>query len=66
VRGLIRRIPNPKDERSFLYEPTTEALAALGVEHQDELPEYKKIKGRLEELENAYRSSVGSQVTEPS
>lgn len=60
MRGLIRKIPNPKDERSFLYEPTTELLAELGVTHRDELPEYAHTRTKLEELEAAYRAPVGS------
>lgn len=61
VRGLVRRIPNPKDERSFLYEPTTELLAELGVQHVDELPEYKTVKTRLSELESAYRAAAAQE-----
>ncbi len=56
VRGLVRRVTNPKDERSFLYEPTTELLAQLGVTHADELPEYPTVRTRLTELEAAYRA----------
>lgn len=57
MRGLLRRIPNPKDERSFLYEPTTELLAQLGVEHQDELPDYADMRNKLEALEDAYKKT---------
>ena len=57
MRGLLRRIPNPKDERSFLYEPTTELLAELGVEHQGELPEYAEMKAKLQSLEEAYKKA---------
>ncbi len=60
VRGLIRRVPNPKDERSFLYEPTTELLAQLGVSHRDELPEYKNVRTKLTELEAGYRAQEQS------
>lgn len=61
VRGLVRRVTNPKDERSFLYEPTTELLSELGVRHSDELPEYATIRSRLEELESAYRAKEANQ-----
>jgi segregation and condensation protein B len=56
VRGLIRRVPNPKDERQFLYEPTTELLSQLGVSTVKELPEYASVVSRLKELEKAYRA----------
>jgi segregation and condensation protein B len=55
VRGLLRKIPNPKDERSFLYEPTTELLATLGVSAADDLPEYVAVRDKLKALEDAYR-----------
>lgn len=57
MRGLLRRIPNPKDERSFLYEPTTELLAELGITHQDELPEYESVRAKLAQLEEAYKKA---------
>ncbi|HVV39181.1 MAG TPA: SMC-Scp complex subunit ScpB [Candidatus Paceibacterota bacterium] len=61
MRGLVRKIPNPKDERSFLYEPTTELLAQLGVSHRDELPEYANVRAKLSELEAAYRTKEAAQ-----
>ena len=57
MRGLLRRIPNPKDERSFLYEPTTELMAQLGIAHQDELPDYAEVQGKLAALEDAYKKA---------
>lgn len=55
LRGLVRRVPNPKDERSFLYEPTTDLLAQLGVATTKELPDYSHVRERLTQLEVAYR-----------
>jgi segregation and condensation protein B len=57
MRGLLRRIPNPKDERSFVYEPTTELLAFLGVGTATELPEYTVVQQKLTALEEAYRTA---------
>ncbi len=56
LRGLLRRIPNPKDERSFLYEATTEILAELGVASAKSLPEYDEVRNKLTELEAQYRA----------
>ncbi|HUD02559.1 MAG TPA: SMC-Scp complex subunit ScpB [Candidatus Paceibacterota bacterium] len=56
MRGLVRKIPNPKDERSFLYEPTTEAFAELGIHSKTELPDYAATRAKLEQLEAAYRA----------
>jgi segregation and condensation protein B len=56
MRGLVRKIPNPKDERSFLYEPTTEVFAELGIHGKTELPDYAATRAKLEQLEAAYRA----------
>lgn len=43
VRGLIKRSPKPGDARTFIYEPTVEALAHLGVGKREDLPRYQEI-----------------------
>lgn len=57
MRGLVRKVPNPKDERSFLYEPTTELLSHLGVARATDLPEYGAVREKLAALEASYRAS---------
>ncbi|MBI3633062.1 MAG: SMC-Scp complex subunit ScpB [Candidatus Vogelbacteria bacterium] len=47
IRGLVNRIPNDKDQRSFLYKPTFELLAYLGIKDVAKLPEYDQIKRSL-------------------
>jgi segregation and condensation protein B len=42
ARGLLERIGNPEDGREYLYRPTVELLAHLGVRDIKELPEYEK------------------------
>ena len=56
MRGLVRKVENPKDERSFLYEPTTELLAFLGLAARSQVPEYESIQSKLQQLEDAYRA----------
>jgi segregation and condensation protein B len=56
MRGLIRKSQNPRDERSYLYEPTTELLAWLGLTSRVELRDYEEVRGRLKELEEEYRN----------
>lgn len=56
MRGLVRRVENPKDERSFLYEPTTELLSTLGLAARSHIPEYDTVRTKLEQLEAAYRA----------
>jgi segregation and condensation protein B len=63
MRGLIRKVPNPRDERSFLYEPTTELLSHLGVARVGDLPEYSAIREKLLHLEESYRAQVSQEQT---
>ncbi|MBV9159488.1 MAG: SMC-Scp complex subunit ScpB [Candidatus Kaiserbacteria bacterium] len=53
ARGLVERIPNPEDGREYLYRPTTELLAHLGVGKLDDLPEYGKISSELATFEES-------------
>lgn len=52
MRGLLRRIPHPKDERSFLYEPTTDLFAHLGIASKNDLPDYESVTEELRALES--------------
>jgi segregation and condensation protein B len=47
ARGLVERTGNPLDGREYIYRPTTELLAHLGVTDGKELPEYEKIMKEL-------------------
>jgi segregation and condensation protein B len=58
MRGLVRRVPNPRDERSFLYEATTELLAHMGVTDVGDMPEYREVKDKLAALEESYRHAA--------
>jgi segregation and condensation protein B len=49
IRGLVERIPNSKDNRSFLYRPSFQLLQYLGIKEIKELPEFQ-ISG--EKLDN--------------
>lgn len=49
IRGLVERIDNPKDKRSFLYQGTFELLSYLGVKTIQELPEYQTTRTEIEE-----------------
>jgi len=47
IRGLLERISNPKDQRSFVYKPTFDLLAHLGVRTIEELPDYQAVRTEL-------------------
>jgi segregation and condensation protein B len=51
ARGLLERIPNPSDAREYLYRPTSELLAYLGVTDVTNLPDYGKITSELAAFE---------------
>ena len=49
MRGLVERI-NVSESRSFVYKPTFELLAYLGVSCVEELPEYNSVNSEIEQL----------------
>jgi segregation and condensation protein B len=69
ARGLVERIGNPDDAREYLYRPTTELLAYLGVGTAQELPSYATIADELAAFEKTQAASEpfghGSGISEP-
>ncbi len=47
IRGLVERIDNPKDARSYLYKPTIDLLSHLGISKIVELPEYDAVRSDI-------------------
>jgi segregation and condensation protein B len=47
ARGLIERSGNPLDGREYVYRPTVELLAYLGVPNGQSLPDYATLSGEL-------------------
>lgn len=47
TRGLVERIANPADSRTFLYQTTFDTLHHLGITKLEELPEYQNVKDSL-------------------
>jgi segregation and condensation protein B len=50
IRGLVERIENPKDQRSFLYRPTFQLLEYMGITKIEDLPEYANALAQLEQF----------------
>lgn len=50
IRGLVERVDNPTDARSFLYKPTLQLLAHLGVSKVGDLPEYTKVRKDIDDF----------------
>jgi len=48
IRGMVERVDNPKDARSYLYKSTLQLLSHLGVSKITDLPEYEKVRSDIE------------------
>ncbi|OGZ07155.1 MAG: SMC-Scp complex subunit ScpB [Candidatus Lloydbacteria bacterium RIFCSPHIGHO2_02_FULL_54_17] len=59
IRGLIEKIDNPKDQRSYLYQPTFQLLEYMGVSKIEDLPEYASAMASLESFIAAKAEEVG-------
>ncbi len=61
IRGLIEKVPNPKDQRSFLYKPTFELLSHLGLTKIEDMPEYREARAEIENYKSSYKSEAESE-----
>jgi len=50
IRGLIERIENPADKRSFLYRATPELPAYLGVGSLKDIPDYEETRANIDAI----------------
>jgi segregation and condensation protein B len=57
ARGLVERTGNPEDAREYLYRPTTELMAYLGVRSAQDLPSYATIRDELAAFEKTQQAS---------
>ena len=53
IRGLIERVDNPQDARSFLYKTTLQLLSHLGISKTDDLPEYAQVRADIEQYKQS-------------
>jgi segregation and condensation protein B len=51
IRGLVVRIEEGKDGRSFRYQPSIELLSYLGVQRVEDLPEFETVAKELASFE---------------
>ena len=66
IRGLIEKVSNPQDQRSYLYKPTFELLSFLGIKQVEDLPEYGKIHQKMEKVDLALKEGGNSEEEEES
>ena len=58
MRGLIERIENPKDARSYLYRVSFETMKYLGLSKVEDLPDFQNFKEKkIEILEDIQESN---------
>ncbi len=55
--GLAERAGNPRDAREYIYSPTAELLAHLGVADAKDLPDYAAVVAELAAFEKSERPS---------
>ena len=67
IRGLIERVSNKEDQRSFLYKPTFQLLSFLGITGVDQMPEYEVAREQLKTFKEAAdaQSAEESEKNEP-
>ena len=58
VRGLIEKIDNPKDQRSFLYKPTLQLLSFIGISKIEDIPDFQSVKS---DIENFKQNTINEQ-----
>jgi segregation and condensation protein B len=56
IRGLVEKVANPADQRSFLYKPTFELLSYMGVAKIEDMPEFAQAKAEIESYKNAVQA----------
>ena len=64
-RGLLERTGNPSDGREYLYRPTTELLAKLGITKTEGLPDYGTIFRELAAFESRDPSALQGDTSQP-
>ena len=50
VRGLIEKIVDKKDERSYLYQSSFDLLRFLGIDNQKNMPDYESVEKDIEQF----------------
>ena len=53
IRGLVEKVSNPKDQRSFLYKPTFEMLSFTGITKIEDMPNYNEARAEIESYKNS-------------
>jgi segregation and condensation protein B len=52
MRGLVEKVENTKDARSYLYKPSLQLISHLGLSKLDDMPEYEEIRNKINAMKN--------------
>lgn len=52
VRGLIEKVDNPNDQRSFLYKPTIQLISYLGISKIEDMPEFEAVRKDIDNFKH--------------
>lgn len=61
IRGLIEKVDNPKDQRSFLYKASINLIAHLGISNINELPDFENVRNDIENFKNQKNDEQSAQ-----
>ena len=53
MRGLIERVPDPTDKRTFLYKATFDLMSYIGVSKLEDMPDFDALKNKIKEYEKS-------------
>lgn len=65
VRALIEKVEDSNDQRVFLYKPSFELLAYLGVSKLELLPEYEKMRAEYRSFVDGRNKEASSETSSP-
>jgi segregation and condensation protein B len=65
IRGLVERVDNPTDARSFLYQTTLTLLAHLGISKREDLPEFTKVREDIEAFKHSAKEAETASEKNP-
>lgn len=64
VRGLVKKSPDPKDNRKMIFKPTFELLSFMGVGLVKELPNFDEVHASINNAAKALEDLTQKEVTE--
>lgn len=65
IRGLIERSNDEKDSRTYVYRPSFDLLAHLGVTRVEDLPSFDKVKEDIQKFETVEKKSEETNAINP-